>query len=274
MSTSGTGGENKENISYASFMSSKPFEFLVGPEKKVYTIHSGLVARLSPVLDRLVNGDMEEAKKGSVEWKHVDEQTFIRFSQYAYMKTYEYPSFRPEPPADSRSGALRQETKTQQQIAAPSQAVVANNTNTPKLGKKLWEYFEEQLSISEPYMPMQQASPLGEGQRNEAELLLSHARLYVFADCYGITQLMRLSLCTLHHVLMKVLESNDLTDMVVELLEYCYENDTPHALRDLVVEYIVCRVEYLWLDPAVQDIARAHGDFSAAVVNGLLRRIT
>ncbi|KAG5942205.1 hypothetical protein E4U60_007440 [Claviceps pazoutovae] len=149
----------------SSFMSSKPFEFLVGPEKKVYTIHSGLVARLSPVLDRLVNGDMEEVKKGSVEWKHVDEQTFIRFSQYDYMKIYEYPSFRPEPPADSRSGALR-------------------------------------------------------------------------------------------------------------LLEYCYENDTPHAFRDLVVQYIVCRVEYLWLDPAVQDIARAHGDFSAAVVNGLLRRIT
>lgn len=98
----------QKNLTHASsFMSSKPFEFLVGPEKKVYTIHSGLVARLSPVLDRLVNGDMEEAKKGSVEWKHVDEQTFIRFSQYAYMKTYEYPSFRPEPPADSRSGALR-----------------------------------------------------------------------------------------------------------------------------------------------------------------------
>lgn len=96
------------NLTHASsFMSSKPFEFLVGPEKKVYTIHSGLVARLSPVLDRLVNGDMEEAKKGSVEWKHVDEQTFIRFSEYAYTKSYEYPPFRPEPPADSRSGALR-----------------------------------------------------------------------------------------------------------------------------------------------------------------------
>ncbi|KAG6268436.1 hypothetical protein E4U22_004546 [Claviceps purpurea] len=272
MSTSGTGEEKKENISYASFMSSKPFEFLVGPEKKVYTIHSGLAARLSPVLDRLVNGDMEEAKKGFVEWKHVDEQTFIRFRQYAYMKTYEYPSFRPEPPADSRSGALRHDTKTQHRNTAQSEAV--NDSKTPQLGKKLWEYFEDQLSISEPYMAMQQASPLGEGQSNEAELLLSHARLYVFADCYGITPLMRLSLCTLHHVLMKVLESNDLTDMVVELLEYCYENDTPHALRDLVVEYVVCQVEYLWLDPAFQDIARAHGDFSAAVVNGLRRRIT
>ncbi|KAG6058543.1 hypothetical protein E4U32_004578 [Claviceps aff. humidiphila group G2b] len=272
MSTPGTCEETKEDISYASFMSSKPFEFLVGPEKKVYTIHSGLVARLSPVLDRLVNGDMEEAKKGSVEWKHVDEQTFIRFSEYAYTKSYEYPSFRPEPPADSRSGALRHDTKIQHQNTAQPQAV--NDPKAPQLGKKLWKYFEDQLSISEAYMVMQQASPLGEGQVNEAELLLSHARLYVFADCYGITALMRLSLCTLHHVLVKVLDSHDLTDMVVELLEYCYENDTPHALRDLVVEYIVCRVEYLWLDPAVQDIARAHGDFSAAVVNGLLRRIT
>ncbi|KAG6158049.1 hypothetical protein E4U11_004908, partial [Claviceps purpurea] len=92
-----TGGGKQEDVSYASFMSSKAFEFLVGPEKKPFIIHSELVASLSPVLERLVKGNMEEAQKGSVVWEHVDEQTFIRFSQYAYMRTYEYPAFRPRP---------------------------------------------------------------------------------------------------------------------------------------------------------------------------------
>lgn len=90
--TSVMGARMNKRLTHApSFISSKPFEFVVGPNKRVFTIHSALVASLSPVLERLVNGDMLEAKTGSVVWEHVDEQTFVRFSQYAYMKTYEYP---------------------------------------------------------------------------------------------------------------------------------------------------------------------------------------
>ncbi|KAG6319417.1 hypothetical protein E4U22_004545 [Claviceps purpurea] len=284
-----TKGEGKmATISCDSFISSKPFEFVVGPKKGVFTIHSALVASLSPVLERLVNGDMLEAKTGSVVWEHVDEQTFVRFSQYAYMKTYEYPlstnrpltldllrplAFSsPSPPLGSPATYAFRPFATPDPLA-PSAPSVPLGQQVEK-GKRMWEKFEKQLSSSEPYVAMILAPRIFTDYRDDdAEFLLSHARLYVFADCYGIKPLMRLSLSTLHHVLIKVPEDR-LTPRVVKLLQYCYENDTPAALKDLVVEYVVCRVETLWEKEEVVELAQDHGNFSSAVIKGLLGRIT
>ncbi|KAG5923118.1 hypothetical protein E4U61_004229 [Claviceps capensis] len=214
-----TGGGKQEVISYASFMSSKAFEFLVGPEKKPFIIHSELVASLSPVLQRLVKGELKEAQKGSVVWEHVDEQTMLRMCD------------------DS------------------------------------WEAFFE----NEPPMPlhltkvaMKRASPLADGERNDAELLLSHARLYVLADCYGITPLMKLSLSTLYSVLTEFREWDDVADILVKLLRYCFENDTPTELREFVVRYAVCHIEVLWERTEITELARTHADFSSAIVEAML----
>ncbi|KAK0391205.1 hypothetical protein NLU13_0706 [Sarocladium strictum] len=69
-------------------LTSKPFTFIVGPEKKEFHIHRDVVARISEPLNVLVNGNMTEAAEGKVEWPDVDEETFIRFSQYAYTGEY------------------------------------------------------------------------------------------------------------------------------------------------------------------------------------------
>ncbi|KAG6067891.1 hypothetical protein E4U33_005178 [Claviceps sp. LM78 group G4] len=299
-----TKGEGKiANASYDSFISSKPFEFVVGPKKRVFTIHSALVASLSPVLERLVNGDMLEAKKGSVEWEHVDEQTFVRFSQYAYMKTYEYPlstliekwkmhqdrpltldKFRPSPslgspanntykPSGSRYPATLSPFASSAFSFEPLPDPTGQSQQVQK-GKMLWEKFEKQLSSSEPHVAMILIPRIFTDYRDDdAEFLLSHARLYVFADCYGIKHLLRLSLSTLHYILVTVPEDR-LTPRVVKLLKYCYENDTPAALKDLVVEYVVCRVETLWEKEEIVELAQDHGNFSSAVIKGLLGRIT
>ncbi|KAG6058539.1 hypothetical protein E4U32_004574 [Claviceps aff. humidiphila group G2b] len=134
------------------------------------------------------------------------------------------------------------------------------------------ESFVDQLySFPNPtYMVMERASPLADGQKNDAELLISHARLYVLADCYGIAPLMSLSLNTLHHVLLEIPEWDDVAEMFIMLLYYCYENDTPAALRELVVEYAVCQVDNLWQKDEVKDIARIHGEFSSAVIEGMV----
>ncbi|KAG6002198.1 hypothetical protein E4U21_003329 [Claviceps maximensis] len=295
-------------------MSSKPFEFLVGPEKKVFTIHSALVACQSAVLAQLINGDMKEATEGSVVWEHVDEQTFIRFSQYAYMGIYRYPSFRPGPPdkADcgnavdnpqtndgavfvdvwsfptkksSQSKMKKKKKSSESRIRGYCEACDEPITEPEpepepeqvirykEKGKGLWASFEKQLSSTEPYMVMRQALPRDDGEDNDAELLLCHARLYVFADCYDITPLMRLSLCTLHHVLVKVPQSDDMTRMVVKLLRYCYENDMPDALKDVVVGYAACRVEHLWKSEDFQLLMCDHGNLGVALVGALLARI-
>lgn len=68
--------------------SSVPFRFLVGPNGREFTIHSALLSHQSPVLDKLVNGGFSEAAEKCVTWDSVDEDTFIRFWQYAYTGKY------------------------------------------------------------------------------------------------------------------------------------------------------------------------------------------
>ncbi|KAG6245868.1 hypothetical protein E4U24_004147 [Claviceps purpurea] len=247
-------------------MSSKAFEFLVGPEKKPFIIHSELVASLSPVLERLVKGNMEEAQKGSVVWEHVDEQTFIRFSQYAYMRTYEYPAFRPRP--QPKAGPSKTDVKTDRDSYQ-----YTHRSSLVRMCDDAWEAFFE----NEPRIPlhltkvaMKRASPLADGERNDAELLLSHARLYVLADCYGITPLMKLSLNTLYSVLTVFLEWDDVADMLIKLLRYCFENDTPAELREFVVRYAVCHIENLWERTETTELARTHAEFSSAIVEAML----
>ncbi|KAG6176275.1 hypothetical protein E4U27_005335 [Claviceps purpurea] len=242
-------------------MSDKAFEFLVGPEKKPFIIHSELVASLSPVLERLVKGELKEAQEGSVVWEHVDVQTFIRFSQYAYTRTYEYPAFRP---------------RSQPKASLKDRTIVESRSRSKTAMHHLrtWakDSFVDQLSSfsNQTYMVMEKASPLADGQKNDAELLLSHARLYVLADCYGIAPLMSLSLTTLHHVLLEIPEWDDVADMFIELLHYCYGNDTPAALKELVVEYAVCQVDNLWHRNEVKNFAQTHGEFSSAVIEGMV----
>ncbi|KAB8225822.1 hypothetical protein BDV33DRAFT_163377 [Aspergillus novoparasiticus] len=82
---------------FGQFISSPLFTFSVGPNKKDVIVHSGPLANLSPALHTLMNGEMIEAKVRRVEWPDVDEDTFVRLTEYAYLRDYTPPlcSYRP-----------------------------------------------------------------------------------------------------------------------------------------------------------------------------------
>ncbi|KAE8308279.1 hypothetical protein BDV41DRAFT_581563 [Aspergillus transmontanensis] len=82
---------------FGQFISSPLFTFSVGPNKKDFIVHSGPLADLSPALHTLMNGEMLEAKVRRVEWPDVDEDTFVRLTEYAYLRDYTPPmcSYRP-----------------------------------------------------------------------------------------------------------------------------------------------------------------------------------
>ncbi|KAE8374445.1 hypothetical protein BDV26DRAFT_42727 [Aspergillus bertholletiae] len=67
------------------------FTFSVGPNQREFTLHSGPLADLSPALHALMNGEMIEAKVRRAEWPDVDEDTFIRLAEYAYLRDYTPP---------------------------------------------------------------------------------------------------------------------------------------------------------------------------------------
>lgn len=61
---------------------------MIGPNGKEYNVHGAAISRLSKPLGVLITGDMLEAKEKRVKWPDVDEKTFVRFTQWAYTKTY------------------------------------------------------------------------------------------------------------------------------------------------------------------------------------------
>lgn len=61
---------------------------MIGPNNKEYKVHGTAISRLSKPLGVLLNGDMREAKEKCVKWPEIDEKTFVRFTQWAYQKTY------------------------------------------------------------------------------------------------------------------------------------------------------------------------------------------
>ncbi len=65
------------NFGNAVSLSSTSFKFLVGPEKKLFTVHSALVTHHSKPLGVLVNGDMSEAKEGCALLEETDEHTLF-----------------------------------------------------------------------------------------------------------------------------------------------------------------------------------------------------
>lgn len=62
---------------------------MVGPDQKGFIVHEKVISSLSKPLKALLTGSMKEAKEGRVVWDDVDEQTFVRFSQWAYVGDYD-----------------------------------------------------------------------------------------------------------------------------------------------------------------------------------------
>lgn len=108
---------------------------------------------------------------------------------------------------------------------------------------------------------------------SEAGHLLCHAKVYVFAECYGITQLMTLSYNKLHQSLIDLnLHAKTLAD-VIGLAQYSYETLVPDDLKELVVLFAACEVERLWKEEQFQDLLGTHSGLGKAIIGAVLDRL-
>ncbi|KAH7165585.1 hypothetical protein EDB81DRAFT_258188 [Dactylonectria macrodidyma] len=95
-----------DNATFTESLTSKPFLFVIGKERKEFHIHAELFAKLSPALNILVNGRMREACEREVHWPDTDTETFVRFAKFAYSHDYaeaEPDILTPDPEAKSVS---------------------------------------------------------------------------------------------------------------------------------------------------------------------------
>ncbi|KAL2143314.1 hypothetical protein VTI28DRAFT_10557 [Corynascus sepedonium] len=247
--------------------SSKVYRFSVGPFKREFAIHSALVETQSPILNTFVNNaNFKEAVDGRAELKNVDEQTFAAFVEYAYTGTYSAASTTKFSVADDDS-----EHRSQLQgDFIPHNAVrnkSARKAEMPKLRQKLLQVITD--ACPRDYRPRIDARDVPHAAAGDLELLLYHVRIYIFAECYGVSRLMDLSFYNLGQMLvgseLRKGEEVDVEDLAI-LLRYCYDEPAPETLKLLLLRYTACNLKKVWKSGSFQKLLLAHHDVAIALL--------
>lgn len=273
----------------SSILSSKSFRFLVGPERQEFAIHLELVASQSEVLDRLVKGNMKEAIAGCTTWENVDVQTFIRFGQYVYTGNYEGESpLEPEPEPSIKGEEAHKEDGVMDPLAdddfwgftttskkKPKKKLVFGDKPTSFLTKreKTWYEFDNERSYDCGVAGIHLTSKNSDPQTRYKDVFLSHARVHMMAEYYGIQKLSQLALHKLHRTLCNFELHDERVDDIVSLLRYCFKEDERVQLRELVAMYSVCHFEKLWQNEEFRRLLNTYAELSVAVLSSVLVRV-
>ncbi|KAJ6780550.1 hypothetical protein PWT90_06638 [Aphanocladium album] len=279
----------------AALAASEPFSFVVGEERREFTIHSVIVANQSECLKKLVNGHFLEGTAKKVLWTHVEELTFICFWRYVYTGNYTVQSgddplegsvwgrmseaFTDRPGVDSSkalnalASVANAEPTVERESAAPAEDEWTSFAVSKKKKKAVEKPTKQECLWSTFILLRKQGVPnTAEEKGNQRAHLLQHAKVYTFADCYGVTPLMMLSYNKLHQSLIDMKHAWTLTEFVA-LARYCYESLVPDDLKILIVAFTACMIERLWDTEQFQDLLAAHGELSKNVIGSLRSRL-
>ncbi|KAI1658340.1 hypothetical protein F4813DRAFT_46488 [Daldinia decipiens] len=292
------------SVPYEIIAASKPFRFLVGPDEKEFFMHSELVARMSKPLWTLVNGEWKEGNERYTEWPDIDEGTFVRFCEFAYTGNYKAAEpfeDTPTPLNEKESGEATSPTPrlvpnrkqifkkaelvmkepllvpNRRQMFKKAELVMKEPLPLPSKKDIIWREFQGEINDGPDGRVEETSNTVPSA--NYSEVLLSHARLYAFADCYDIDTLMELSIRKLHRTL-KVFNLHKgarVTD-IAQLIDYSYRNtvnkgDNHDKLRNLLATYTACNIEEMWPNVYFQDILES-ADVSKAIIGKLLKRLS
>jgi hypothetical protein len=231
-------------------------------------MHSATVARQSPALDKLVNGQFSEAREGHAVLESVDEKTFALFVEYAYTGDFTIV----DPSYPKKDSSVWWHNKTPEAESASGSWKTHSSSNRPS-ENDLWTTF---IRVTEGLRKLNDAdSKQVEGRPraaagDNAEALFQTARLYVFADYYGVTPLMNITLNRLGRGLMGSYAWREEPGVIVALLRYCYDAPASDKLKSLVVLYAACRARDLWKNNDFQELVLGDRELNLALMNQLM----
>lgn len=280
------------------------FTFFVGAERTAITLHNILVSQSSAALDALMNGTMSEAKTGQAEMPDVDATTFVRFGQWLYTGHYDVPY------CDGRSqmalevkcetvdfswdhGLTKVEKKRREKEMRMNntwhdrltQEAIDESAASPKrrsvsggLGgkQKLWESFMPHPDLDMGPPPRKNPEAINVDWE---EVLLGHARLYCFADMYGIGPLQKLCSNAVRAALVDLECEGDQVDALIRMISYVVEH-TPstscrdtHELRAVVLNFAAIIFEVLVRHEGFREFLRTNSDTSVDLLSLLSARL-
>jgi hypothetical protein len=276
-----------------SFIGSHPFRFLIGPDKKTFYVHTGLVAQHSSALGALVSGPMAEAKESCAILEDVDEGTFVRFVEYMYTNDYSVPD--PVIVQTASNSTFENGQDGTEETAVPDEPLASPieeyDWSFSKKDKKknkgskgnpwhrkdqLWSEFTEKAYVRhrEPWEPRQNK----ESSEDYTQVFLCHARIYVFSDRYCIEPLQELARQKLRLTLSTFILFSERVSDIVELVQYTYAHTMEHEegidkLRSLVMDYVICQMEAIVKDKNFITLLQEPGALAKDLVLKSLRRL-
>jgi hypothetical protein len=256
-------------------------------------MHSALVSAQSSAFARFVNGAFREAGEFHAELESVSEETFVLFAQYAYTGNYELLGIESKAPVNTetalRPHASRPEPEPEPE---PEQEVdLWGFSSTSKKKKEkgvaiepeepqalyqyrydrdaLWKEFRDVCSIAIDVETRPSAVS------HNSNIILSHARLYVFADCYDMSKLADRSFDKLGQALLKLDVTSEAVTDIIELIRYVYDEPAPERLQNHLALYAACKAGELWADTKFRGLVAAHADLAVAILGVMIEgRVT
>ncbi|KAG6019873.1 hypothetical protein E4U19_006852, partial [Claviceps sp. Clav32 group G5] len=231
---------------------SQPFKFVVGEAKTEFLLHSALVASKSEALGRLINGGFVEGQQGYVVLQDEDAKTVAAFAEFIYTGNYQLSFDFPQ---------------------ADMECANQSHRDWPEPGNESWIDFCDGKGFEILPVAVENDSavkPLREGSMSTdySEFFIAHAKVFVFADYYGVVELMNLSMARLHKALCLFRLSSERIGDILALVRFCYERPGPDRLKKLVASYSAAVI-----DPCVsedvaqsfQELLKERGDFAADI---------
>lgn len=230
------------------------------------------MAHQSDALNALVNGEWKESKEKCAVWEKFDEETFLRFSQFAYTGAYD--GAKPQkrkvehPPPDPGNENNKRPD--------PPQRFMSLSPPYLNMSKRelLWDRFGS--LFQKPFVPSTQK--VNGPQDDYADVFVSHAQMYVFADYHGISDLQGLSLRNLRHELVHFELYPEGVSDIVQLVDYCFNNTANKGgqadqLRKLVCIYTACKLEDLWVNDEFKKLVDTLPELPGDLLSELMHRL-
>ncbi|KAG5938887.1 hypothetical protein E4U53_007925 [Claviceps sorghi] len=243
--------EEAAGLTGARIVTSPPFKFIVGGDKTEFFLHAALVASQSPALDRIINGPFVEGHQGYVVLAHEDARTVAAFAEFLYKGDYYLPSdAAPSSPQEIGKRA-KKKASHQEEWSRPSNDHWTRFIKNPAYG------YDKHASV-----PVLNAEGL---DADYSDFFIAHAKVFVFADYYGVDGLADLAMQKLHAALSGFRLSRERLDDVLALMRFCYERPAPERLKSMVASYVAGIVDSATPRDCFREVFRERGDFAADV---------
>jgi hypothetical protein len=251
-------------------LGSEPFKFTI--EGHEIWIHRDLVSSLSEPLERLVNGVFKEAADKEANTLDADYATFYRFVQWAYFGSYQpaAPQLRPttneETPGDRSCDGLEEKNPV---VSLDDDAWLFGTISKKKSKKKFRKDSDNPFApptrreafVTMNFLEASDTQQLPEPRQNNAEtedytaVFLSHVKLYIFAEYWGVQPLERRALTDLHKTLCIFEITPTSVPALAPMIAHAYENTLPNEpIREMLSRFMGYAMKQLVKSPEFQKL--------------------